>query len=196
MSSQAGRARSIPASCWQEIGFGGFGLSAEKASPSSLPVDSRVVAHIPERRRRGRGVTVACGGCTCTCTCCSCCCLHSIGGVVGAAIALSEPTPGLPAGAPAPRVTVLYFVVLQLLTALLVFHPTLSELGIMVLLFCLPGIQVATSILCYLIVALSHVPDKTHWYRKINQVTGQTILWTFYGGLATVVLGIAALVLR
>ena len=39
-------------------------------------------AHPPERKRRSQSVVVACG-----CCCCCCCCLHTIGGVIGAAIA-------------------------------------------------------------------------------------------------------------
>ena len=46
----------------------------------SSPVD--FVAHPPERYRRS-GVPAQAGGC-----CCCCCCLHSLGGLIGAAVSL------------------------------------------------------------------------------------------------------------
>jgi hypothetical protein len=46
------------------------------------PGPIHIEKHTPERRRQPT-VTVACG---CSCSCC-CCCLHSVGGVVGAALA-------------------------------------------------------------------------------------------------------------
>src|SRR5262249_33950685 len=52
-----------------------------------------VVAHPGERRRGCSTVPAQAGHCCC---CCCCCCLHSLGGLIGAAVA-----PNL--GAPGPR---------------------------------------------------------------------------------------------
>lgn len=54
----------------------------------------RFESHQPERRRRA-GTTLAAG-----CCCCCCCCLHTVGGLIGAAIASAsgrfEPVPPFP----------------------------------------------------------------------------------------------------
>src|SRR5262245_31272193 len=57
----------------------------------------QVEAHPPERGK-GRPVVVACG---CSCCCC-CCCLHTVGGVVGAAV-MSAATAGVDGDALASR---------------------------------------------------------------------------------------------
>ena len=44
----------------------------------------KLQAHPPERRRRG--VTLAAHGCCCCC----CCCLHSLGGLIGGAVASTK----------------------------------------------------------------------------------------------------------
>src|ERR1022692_233243 len=43
-----------------------------------------VVAHAPERRRHRTGVPAQAGP---GCCCCCCCCLHSVGSLIGAAVA-------------------------------------------------------------------------------------------------------------
>lgn len=48
------------------------------------PSEVVVVAHPPERRRQQMGAPAQAGQCCC---CCCCCCLHTVGGLVGAAVA-------------------------------------------------------------------------------------------------------------
>ena len=43
-----------------------------------------VITHQPERRRQRASVPAQAGGCCC---CCCCCCLHTVGGLIGAAVA-------------------------------------------------------------------------------------------------------------
>jgi hypothetical protein len=51
--------------------------------PSHNPVDVVIVAHPPERRRQRSGAPAQAG----QCCCCCCCCLHTIGGLIGSAVA-------------------------------------------------------------------------------------------------------------
>lgn len=71
---------------------------------SPTPDRIGVRRHPPERGRRAPVVVLGCG-----CTCCCCCCLHTLGGVIGAAIGSSagrlpplelydEPAPPRPTG--------------------------------------------------------------------------------------------------
>src|SRR5262245_37793029 len=62
----------VPSSC--------LSLSCHRIHVDNSPI--RFEAHPPERKRRPQSVVVACG-----CCCCCCCCLHTLGGVIGAAVA-------------------------------------------------------------------------------------------------------------
>jgi hypothetical protein len=69
--------------------------------PTRVAADApavRIVAHPPERGPRRPGPPLQAGACCC---CCCCCCLHSIGGIIGAAVAplmggRTHPGPYLP----------------------------------------------------------------------------------------------------
>ncbi len=129
-------------------------------------------AHRPERRRR-RGSVVA----ACCCTCC--CCVHSLGGLVGAGIALARATPGLAPGEPAPRLGVLYWLVLQGLLGLSFVIAEDADTALFAMILLLPGLQLLTSLVCLIILACSSISNKRPWYRKLGRVT----LWGFLGGL-------------
>jgi tetrahydromethanopterin S-methyltransferase subunit B len=47
------------------------------------PVNVVIVAHPPERRRQRSGAPAQAG----QCCCCCCCCLHTLGGLIGSAVA-------------------------------------------------------------------------------------------------------------
>jgi MFS family permease len=55
---------------------------AQSAPPQAIAIS--VVAYRPERWRPHLGIPAQAGG---GCSCCCCCCLHTIGGLIGAAVA-------------------------------------------------------------------------------------------------------------
>lgn len=135
----------------------------------SQPHEVRVEKHLPERRRP-KTVTTHCG-----CCCCCCCCLHSVGGLIGAAVGSSpvasaqpyyledEDNPGLyhvitPEGAsPAGRAIGVYWLTLLLLSVVIAvtgmpWWGMKNELGIFGVLMVLPAIQGAASLLNLIIV--------------------------------------------
>src|SRR4051794_12690732 len=128
--------------------------------------------HQPERRRGARG-RVLCG-----CCCCSCC-LHSVVGLIAAAVA----TPGnqRPSGGSVVRC---YWIVLILLTVVLLIFSTATAmgLGLIIALFCLPLVQLAASLLTLVWIGIrsANSPDK-----KADMLTlGRITLWSFLGALA------------
>jgi hypothetical protein len=154
----------------------------------------------PDERRAGsssRGVYAA--GCCC-CSCC-CCCVHTIGGLVGAAIGSRPPKPrpvptdveaGAPMREPAPQsaASVYWMVLLGVCTfSTIVFailpgwdierwQESLLEGGLMTLIV-LPALQWVASGA----TALGFVAFRTHdppW-RSLRRITWLSFLWSLVG---------------
>ena len=132
-------------------------------------------AHPPERARRSAGVSACC------CCCCCCCCLHTIGGLIGAAVG----------GANAPseeerRTIGLYWSSFLAVAIVTVAAGALSgEMGLSVaLLLCaLPLGQLFTSLL---VLLLAMVYPRPLDLPRLGAITWKSALWSV-GGLAVMI---------
>jgi len=170
-------------------------------------------AHPPERRQRG-GVNLACGATTC---CCCCCCLHSVGGLVGAAVApvlgTAQPKPWRqrlvqhyyddedePQRAqPGVSGAGLYWLLLLAVTpgaAGVVFLLVRDVLvtGILLALG-LPLLQIGASVLSFIGLALWPRPDQTLQMSQVGKITLGSVVGTVLGLVVMVGLGVLALFL-
>lgn len=141
------------------------------------PVEIR--PHPPERRRKP-GVVAPC------CCCCCCCCLHSIGGLVGAAVG------GRKARAAEERSTVriywLAFVLVLAATGVACAFTREGGLYAVLGLMALPVGQLMTSLLVFLFAVLR--PDLVD-FRTLGRITWTGFVWA----LASFVVMILALIL-
>ena len=141
--------------------------------------------HQPERRR-GVGSTPNC----CCGSCCCCCCLHSLGGLIAAAVATSvrkSRVGGSAAGC--------YWICLAVLTGALfvLIWSSSSSSGpfafeaIVASLF-LPVVQLAASLLTFIWILIlgMDIPDR----KSSLQTLGRITLWSFLGA----VVGLVAMV--
>jgi hypothetical protein len=132
-------------------------------------------AHPPERARRSAGVSACC------CCCCCCCCLHTIGGLIGAAVG----------GANAPsreerRTIGLYWSSFLAVAVVTIAAGALSgEMGLSVaLLLCaLPLGQLFTSLL---VLLLAMVYPRPLDLPRLGAITWKSALWSV-GGLAVMI---------
>jgi hypothetical protein len=164
--------------------------------------------HTPERRRQS--VTAL----HCGCCCCCCCCLHTIGSIVGAAVA--------PAIGRGERMPITYFydeisgeevplikkpglssvTVFWWLTCLLIFlgfaygivegraqGEALLVTGIIVLLV-FPGLQVVSAFFTVLIYAVWPRPDKYHQLIHLGKIVIGIFLGGVLGIIVMVVIGV------
>jgi hypothetical protein len=176
------------------------------------PPTVQIEHHPPERRRRP---VVTLYGTCCICCCC-CCCLHSVGALVGAAIA---PTPLLDPLArrlggshkkndkapPAPpksgiSAAAIYWWILcaQILVGavyILFYYPSdleAIEIGCLVLLFFLPLLQLFSSIITTVII-------KAYWFglrrKEANEQLGKITMGSFIGAFFGVALMVILLVI-
>lgn len=130
-------------------------------------------AHPPERGRRSAGVSACC-----CCSCC-CCCLHTIGGVVGAALG----------GRHAPGVEERRTIRLYWLTFLVVVAVTFlmgaasGEIGtaLVLVLGALPLGQLLTSLLVLVMAAVLPNPISLP---RLGTITWKSVLWSVIGLLA------------
>lgn len=76
--------------------------------------------HPPERRHRG--VTLAASGCCC---CCCCCCLHSLGSLIGSAVA-SDKAPPTPEARRTVRIYWITFL-LTVVTGIPMLHKSIND---------------------------------------------------------------------
>ncbi len=127
-------------------------------------------AHPPERRRRG--VVLAAHGCCCCC----CCCLHTLGGLIGAAVEGSK------ASAPEGRKTVrAYWWTLLATTVLGVAGFAVKDregAGVVLVIAALafPLAQLNASFLVLLMSTLTPID-----IRVLGRLTWKAFLWAFIG---------------
>jgi len=158
-------------------------------------------SHPPERRRRSTE-TLMCG-----CCCCCCCCLHTVGGIIGAAVApafgkksrlpihyyydeefdISVPDIGR-TGFSAVKIFWLISLVLAVLGALLgaIGGGESFIIGLVILALVYPAVQLASGLVVLVWLALSTRHDKSFQLKQ----TGKIILGLFVGAAA----GIMAMV--
>lgn len=159
------------------------------------PNEITVQVHPPERGRPPAVVAPCC------CCCCCCCCLHSVGGIVGAAIPSVMTTGRAGAGA--------YWLTLAVVTALGLMAGALSFLSMdssgewmggavieaVVLLLVMPGVQLAAAVIALGVVGLG----PSEWFRDraaclaaVGKITLGTVVGTVVG---LVVMGVPVLFL-
>jgi hypothetical protein len=130
----------------------------------------QIRAHPPERARRTGGVSACC------CCCCCCCCLHTIGGVVGAALG------GRNAPSPEERRTIRVYWTsfLVVVGVTLALGAATGEIGLALVLIlgALPLGQLFTSLLVLLMVAV--LPDPISLPR-LGTITWKSVLWSVVG---------------
>jgi len=160
--------------------------------------------HEPERRRRSV-TTLYCG-----CTCCCCCCLHSLGSLVGAAVA-----PGLGTGSLMPMtyyfeeetgaqargleqpglsaVTIFWWTLclLVLVGAALGIASNQGVIAGIVLLLVLPLLQLASAFITLLVLACWRRVDRRYQLKQLAKITGGIVLGSIVG--IAVMFGIALL---
>jgi hypothetical protein len=141
------------------------------------------LAHPPERRRRSIIVT------GCGCCCCCCCCLHTLGGVIGAAVAGATQRGRAGASLYWRTVAVLLFALALGLGAFMRGGSEGIIVGVVIGLLVFPGVQLAASLLAVLIAAFQPeqpFPTRSDRLRAIGWIT----IWTVVGAL----IGIAVMV--
>ena len=141
----------------------------------------RFEKHQPERRRAASDHVMCNGGC-----CCCSCCLHSLGGLIGAAIATGksrEPAENL--------VLKCYWLVLVSLTGvtMLITSQDSVGMGVILILLYLPAVQLAASVVTLIWIGMRSASSLE---KKANLVTlGRITLWSFLAALA----GLVAMIL-
>ena len=142
--------------------------------------------HEPERRHATGGRVLCNGGC-----CCCSCCLHSLGGLVGAALASRKEK-----ASTGSSIVGLYWAVLAFLAlatfALMSFGGV--SVGVITVLLLLPVIQLAASLISW--IWLVKQSDRFLDPDASARILGRITLHSFVGaliGLFAMVLGLAAL---
>ena len=161
----------------------------------------QIEQHQAERRRRAVTTMYGCG---CSCCCC-CCCLHSLGSLIGAAIAPTAGT-GAPmtltdyyddeAGDLVPdvrkpgisAVAVHWWIVAALCAASFVVPISGESIGLAVCVFAFPALQLASVFVTLVIIAVWPRPDKMYQLRQLGKITLGMILGTLAGLLVMAVL--------
>lgn len=161
-----------------------------------MPPKLEIVAHPPERSRRG-AVLLSAGSC-----CCCCCCLHSLGGIVGALVGGSREGRGpAPEGVtPAERRSVdrhvrkIYWLSLLAVAVLAVIGSLVEARGsdgpvvaFFVVALCLPGGQLIASVLTLIYLNTFPHPRKRETLQRLGKIT----LFAFLGGLIGTALMVA-----
>jgi hypothetical protein len=172
-----------------------------KSSPSVV-IDS----HPPERRRRTE--TLMCG-----CCCCCCCCLHTVGGLIGSAIAPAfgrkdrlplhyyydeEYGIELPSIARGGVSTVpVFWTLTGVFSVLAVFLSGIAGdrgegvvVGLVILALTFPGIQLAAAVVCAIWLGVSPRHDKAYQFKQLGKITAGLVLGTIAGILAMVAIGV------
>jgi hypothetical protein len=149
--------------------------------------------HRPERGARGAAVAPA--G---QCCCCCCCCLHSLGGVIGAATARSkavrEEVPAAAIGGatrePKPSASRLYWMIVLFVSAFVAVwnlgierHPDQMD-AVFIIVLVLPAIQLASSIIAAIVIAVSKRPAKGERLRHLASITLRAFIGALLGTLA------------
>ena len=161
-------------------------------------------SHPPERRRRTE--TLMCG-----CCCCCCCCLHTIGGLIGSAVAPAfgrknrmpihyyydeEFDVALPSvaktGASAVKVYWIISLVCAILGAMMGCAGGGSGIviGLIILALVFPAVQLGSAIIVLIWLALSSRDDKRYQLKQIGKITLGLFLGAVAGILTMVVIGV------
>jgi hypothetical protein len=151
-------------------------LKTDKTPRLSVRFDK----HQPERGR-GIGANVCCG------SCCCCCCLHSLGGVIGGAVATAKGKSEADGSFIA-----FYWTALTLMTAGLVAWGDYSGkgLGIFASLLFLPFVQLFTSFLALIWIEARYANVSER--KASRNMLGRITVWSFLGaiiGLIAMVVG-------
>jgi|GEM_PF-2885654 len=149
--------------------------------------------HPPERRRKTGGVIVP------GCCCCCCCCLHTLGGLIGAAIAPSH-SPGEMRGKAiywrGLGITALLSIVFGHLLTYVGNHPGRAGDEPFVVLFMIfmffPAVQLAASVLSLIYVAAGsmELEEKSAANAMILRITQRLFIGTLIGVAVMVGIGI------
>ncbi|HEX7896829.1 MAG TPA: hypothetical protein VF950_03665 [Planctomycetota bacterium] len=143
--------------------------------------DMEIRVHPPERLRRSAGVSACC------CCCCCCCCLHTIGGVVGAAVG------GKDASGPEELRTLkvywLSFAAVMGVTLLAGAATDNFAMAFILIAGALPLGQLFTSLLVLVMAAV--LPNPLH-LPTLGRVTWKSVLWSVVGLLIWLVPILAA----
>ena len=146
----------------------------------------------PPERRENRGVIVACTG---SCCCC-CCCLHTLGGIVGAAVASPSGTSTDGASqASSAKAAHTYWLLLVALCGLIAAggmsiaysdRGRWQDVAIVVggLVLGLPLVQIAVSVAAVILIAINwpfRFADKRAALKRIGRITRHTITGTMVG---------------
>ena len=154
--------------------------------------------HQPERRRKAV-TTVNCG-----CSCCCCCCLHTLGSLVGAAVA-----PAIGSGSPMPityyfdeetgqemplirkpgfsAITIFWWILCFLIFLCFAFGIVASASGVSVMitgvliLMAFPLLQLASVIVTLIVFACWPRPDKFHQLQQLAKISLGVVLGTLVG---------------
>ena len=132
--------------------------------------------HPPERR--SRSVTLAAHGCCCCC----CCCLHSVGGLIGSAVASTKSTTD-----EARRTVKVYLLVLLALTVLTVLTVTRENrdnvaVGLVITALILPGVQLGASFFTLCAGMFLALDNPT-----LGRITLKAFIWGVVGALIMIV---------
>lgn len=163
-----------------------------------------IECHPPERRRRTE--TLMCG-----CCCCCCCCLHTVGGLIGSAIAPAfgkknrmpihyyydeEFDVALPSAARSGISAVKVFWILSLIFAILgamlgsAWGVDEIFIGLVILALVYPAVQLGSAVIVLIWLALSSRDDKRYQLKQIGKITLGLFLGTLAGILTMVVIGV------
>lgn len=171
-----------------------------------------IISHEPERRRR-QVLNLACGGSTCCC----CCCLHSLGGLIGSAVApafgqgsrlpiyyyydeeLDEDVPyTIKPGISAVALYWWIFLGVILLSPMLIlpffaegWGPESLLVGLVILALVLPAVQFGVGIIVLIVLACMQRPDKTFQLWRLGKIMLGLVVGTIAGILAMVAIGLA-----
>lgn len=124
-----------------------------------------------------------------SCSCCCCCCLHSVGGLIGAAIPTKNP-PGVHTGL-ADRIYWLVFSTLVLLSFLYAFGST-EELTTVALglAIALPSVQLAASVIAVGLLLVSPAQHKGACLKRIGLISLLSFGGAVLGSLVMFVIGV------
>ncbi len=140
--------------------------------------------HAPERRRWA-GWLSSTTFCSCCCSCC--CCAHSLGGLIGAAVASRKGTDS-PERRRVNRTYWLSFLALAVLNCILPWAGEMGGVNIIIAILLLPGIQLAAALLACGIIALSAVEDKRAAWRHLGRIALTSFGGAFAGAVAMLAL--------
>ena len=171
---------------------------------------TRIVVEKHARERQRQPVTTVCCGC-----CCCCCCLHTLGSLVGAAVA-----PALGSGSPMPMmhyydedigmdvpvvrkpglsaVTIFWWILCFLIFIIFAIGIVSNEgrgesvmVAGIILLLVFPGLQLASALITLIVFACWPRYDKYHQIKQLGKITGGVVIGTTAGVLAMIGIGVA-----